>query len=200
MSSFSLASTVAPTSPTTGSSTSVATGGGNTPSLFPCLVCYPGTSNYTLVWLPIDPTTINPSLTNISSAALSPQKSTPPLTISSTTTATPLQQTFSPPPSTTSSSDSPSVNNNNPLLPGNLSAAITQSYLQLLQLQQLQQQALHNQPKQESLLPHPSSMLTGTTNDILTQAIAGSIPAATVPNISQTTLKGSVTASTHSSG
>ena len=159
-------------------------------NLFPCLVCYPGTTNYSLVWLPIDvnsatAATLNPSILNSliggGSASQTLQQKTPIVNSD---------------PSSTESNVTPSLNSN-PLLANNLSAAITQSYLQLLQLQQLQQQAIVQQhlvkpdadspnsaPSLDLSLPSVSSLLPlssigGPPPDILTQAVAGSIPSTT---------------------
>ena len=195
---FTRLSAFSPTSPSTNPPVS---GGGNSPSLFPCLVCYPGTSNYTLVWLPIDPNTaaaLNPALVGLTTPTGTPQK--PPTATSATTLSNSVPMvTSSPQPLSpipiTSEATSPSITPNNPMLPSNLSAAITQSYLQLLQLQQLQQQSLQNPPlKQEvgspltSLLPHASS-LGVNSSDILTQAISGSIPATSNSGRTPTTSK-----------
>ena len=191
-------------------------------NLFPCLVCYPGTNNYSLVWLPIDvnsatAATLNPHILNslmTSSPQTTPPKPHPVSTVSPSppsslplppqhTTTEPLSL---PPPSvlnnlTATSSTVPTATdattptlNGNPLLANNLSAAITQSYLQLLQLQQLQQQVHVQQiaggkPDTDSANPAPSLDLTlppvssllpltsmgGPSIDILTQAVSGSI-------------------------
>ena len=165
-------------------------------------MCYPGTSNYSLVWLPIDvnsatAATLNPSILNnlIGSPQSTPQKQTPPTTITTISSITTSSNAVESSPTVSSSSVTPSSSDptvNNPLLTSNLSAAITQSYLQLLQLQQLQQQAYGNQVKPDGdrsssspvdssflSIPSVSSLLPiGTTSsDILTQAVSGSIPA-----------------------
>ena len=204
--------------------------GGHTPpsnNLFPCLVCYPGTNNYSLVWLPIDvntatAATLNPHILNslmTSSPQTTPPKPHPVSTISPPPPSFPPQhttmETHPPPPqphppppnimnnATTATTTSavpvatdattPTLNGN-PLLANNLSAAITQSYLQLLQLQQLQQQVHVQQivggkpdtdqsnpaPSLDLTLPPVSSLLPltsmgGPSMDILTQAVSGSI-------------------------
>ena len=164
------------------------TGGVGGNGLLPCLVCYPGGNNYSLVWLPYDSTA---AATTSTSTASSSQVSVPSLpststsnaTQSSTVTATPtsVSMVTSPPalspPHTTSGDISPAVTPNNPLLPSNLSAAITQSYLQLLQLQQLQQQQQANSNNAVSAsasIPFvsPHSSFISSNNDILTQSIS----------------------------
>ena len=187
-------------------------------NLFPCLVCYPGTTNYSLVWLPIDvnsatAATLNPSILNSlmgSSPQTTPQKPHPVSSASPAAVSPPItssQQSaneqlvaaatcVSTPVTSTAMDSVPSLNSN-PLLANNLSAAITQSYLQLLQLQQLQQQALvqqqlakadpdsvHSTPSLDLSLPSVSSFLPlssmgGPPADILTQAVSGSIPSTT---------------------
>lgn len=187
-----------------------------TNNLFPCLVCYPGTSNYSLVWLPINmnsatAATLNPSILNSLISGASPQ-TTPqkqPTTSSiASCTSSPVQATSDQSSintavtttcTTSAGMDATPTLNSNPLLANNLSAAITQSYLQLLQLQQLQQQAIVQQhmaksdpdsanptPSLDLSLSSVSSLLSlpsigGPSTDILTQAVAGSIPSTTNP-------------------
>ncbi len=158
-------------------------------------MCYPGTTNYSLVWLPIDvnsatAATLNPSILNsLIGGGSSPQ----PLQQKPQTTVVTSDSTT---PTTADTNITPTLNSN-PLLANNLSAAITQSYLQLLQLQQLQQQAIVQQhlikpdpdssnsaPSLDLSLPSVSSLLPlssigGPSTDILTQAVAGSIPSTT---------------------
>ncbi|XP_019852335.1 PREDICTED: protein C-ets-2-like [Amphimedon queenslandica] len=164
------------------------TGGVGGNGLLPCLVCYPGGNNYSLVWLPYDSTA---AATNTSIASTQPSvpslptTSTSNATQSSTVAATPtsVSMVTSPPalspPHTTSGDISPAVTPNNPLLPSNLSAAITQSYLQLLQLQQLQQQQQQqasstNAATASASIPFvsPHSSFMSSSNDILTQSIS----------------------------
>lgn len=152
--------------------TAAGLGGGATGGLFPCLVCYPGTNNYSLVWLPIDSPAANNAASTTTTANLTQPAS---VTATPTSVATVTSPSALSPPLTTSGDISPSVMGNNPLLPSNLSAAITQSYLQLLQLQQLQQSQANSNSSSSSSSSLLSSgvhnSLVSNTNDILTQTI-----------------------------
>ena len=176
---------------------------GQQQSLFPCVVCYPGSSNVSLVWLPIDPSVA--AAAALGQAGFPPGTTSPKLPPSTTTPSSPLPAAqalstpsvtaataLSTPTPTSSSVDAATATSSAGQLPTNLSAAITHSYLQLLQQLQQQQQLTAQAtpvktdaptdstsllPPASSLFPLPPISFSTSSADILTQAVSGSIPA-----------------------